>query len=104
MTMNEKDTFSVIRDNLAETDMYLQLAEEASELSQAASKYIRVLRGNNPTPVTRHEAVENVLEEFADVLVCFEALFSTYQNDHVATVKASKASRWADRLMKGTAE
>ena len=35
--------------------MLEQLAKEAAELSQAALKLARVLRGENPTPVTRRE-------------------------------------------------
>ena len=34
----------------------IQLAEEAAELSQAAIKYVRVLRGE--TPVTKEEALK----------------------------------------------
>ena len=42
-------------------------AEECCELGHAALKLARVVRGENPTPVTMAEARENFLEELADV-------------------------------------
>lgn len=44
--------------------MLEQLAEEAAELSQAALKLARVLRGENPTPVTRREVRKHLIEEY----------------------------------------
>ena len=45
------------------------LAEESTELAQAALKTARVLRGENPTPVTLEEARDHLAEELADVLI-----------------------------------
>ena len=42
----------------------IQLAEEAAELSQAALKYLRVIRAE--TPVTEQEARTHLIEEIAD--------------------------------------
>lgn len=53
--------------------MLEQLAEEAAELSQAALKLARVLRGENPTTVTRKEARKHLTEEYTDV---FSALLN----------------------------
>ena len=50
--------------------MLEQLAEEAAELSQAALKLARVLRGENPTPVTELEAWKHLVEEYTDVYQC----------------------------------
>lgn len=50
--------------------MLEQLAEEAAELSQAALKLARVLRGENPTLVTRREARKHLMEEYTDVFQC----------------------------------
>ena len=50
------------------------LAEECAELSQACLKLSRVLRGENPTPVSQDKAQAGVMEEWADVLVCSEYL------------------------------
>ena len=44
--------------------MLEQLAEEAAELSQAALKLARVLRGENPTPVTWREVRKHLIEEY----------------------------------------
>lgn len=50
--------------------MLEQLAEEAAELAQAALKAARILRGDNPTPVTLKEAEEHLVEEYTDVYQC----------------------------------
>ena len=47
-----------------------QLAEESAELAQAALKVARILRGDNPTPVTLKEAEEHLVEEYTDVYQC----------------------------------
>ena len=44
------------------------LAEEATELAQAALKMRRTLDKSNPTPMTTGDASRNLNEEFADVL------------------------------------
>lgn len=44
--------------------MLEQLAEEAAELSQAALKLARALRGENPTLVTRREVRKHLIEEY----------------------------------------
>ena len=96
--MNYKEKLSCIRDNLSDVDMTLQLAEEASELSQAASKALRVKLGHNPTPVTEDQALKNVLEEYADVRLSFEALFNSQYDKDVDDVKSSKLDRWYQRV------
>lgn len=50
--------------------MLEQLAEESAELSQAALKVARILRGENPTPVKYPEAMGNLIEEYTDVMQC----------------------------------
>lgn len=57
-------------EKIGEPAMLEQLAEEAAELSHAALKLARIIRGENPTPVTEVEAWENVVEEFTDVSMC----------------------------------
>ncbi len=52
-----------------------QLAEEASELSQAALKLARVYRGENPTPVSADQALDSLVEETADVRNCLNVGF-----------------------------
>lgn len=53
---------------------YESLAEECTELAQAALKMARLIRGENPTPIKRGEAETNLQEEFTDVISCAIAL------------------------------
>lgn len=50
--------------------MLEQMAEECAELGKAALKLARVLRNENPTPVTAAEASNAIIEEFTDVVIC----------------------------------
>lgn len=54
--------------------LYEQVAEEASELSAAALKLSRVLRGENPTPMKKELAEANVVEEFTDLNVIADVI------------------------------
>ena len=79
-----------------------QLGEEAAELAHAASKLSRVLRGVNPTPVTRDEAEENLRKEVGDVLTCVAAV--TQPGDMAECLIewnmeiGKNAARWRRRL------
>lgn len=64
-----------ISDILPETEILAQLAEEASELAQAALKLRRALDGTNPTPKSVEECEANLHEEWADVNVAFDQLW-----------------------------
>lgn len=54
--------------------MLEQLAEECAELGKAALKLARIVRKENPTPVTKEEALENLREEYTDVVQCAREL------------------------------
>lgn len=54
--------------------MYEQLAEECTELAQAALKLARIERRENPTPVTYSDACVNLVEEYSDVVQCANEL------------------------------
>ena len=71
-----------------------QLAEEASELSKAALKVSRILRKKNPTPVPINEALNDLIEEYNDIIACGEVL--GLRPDYFMIV--SKLKRWKDRL------
>lgn len=71
-----------------------QLAEEASELAQAALKYARILRDNNPTPVTEKEACEHMTEEYTDVIHNARELGLQVDEDQIV----SKGIRWENRI------
>ena len=80
--------------------MWLQLAEEASELSQAASKMVRYIHGTNPVYINGERIVDttelraNVIEELMDVMNIAEHLSIPY---HAGVVK-TKNQRWRERL------
>lgn len=89
---------SYIRSSLDETDVLLQMAEEASELSQAAAKRARILIGRNPSPVSEQESLDQLLEEYADVNVCAQVLFTNEQFRKFNDSAESKMKRWASRI------
>ena len=86
-----------IRDVLSERTLLEQLAEEASELAQAALKLIRAAEySNNPTPITLQEAEVGLDEELHDVLAVASLLgIIEYDDD-----ENPKWKRWAERLGK----
>ena len=71
-----------------------QLAEEAAELGQAALKQARVLRGENPTPVTNEEAYAKVIEEFTDVIIVGRSLNLFVDEKQIKR----KHERWMNRI------
>lgn len=73
------------------------LAEEASELSKAALKLARIYRNENPTPVTKQEATDNLNEEIADVLVCVRSLREV-SPEKIKEISDNKLARWIGRL------
>ena len=75
-----------------------QLAEEAAELAHAALKMARVVRGENPTPVSEDEAYLNLQEEIGDVRLCIFALQDTYGTFYTEKVEEEKLQRWHSRL------
>lgn len=96
------NNFEYIQNNLSNTEILAQLAEEAAELSQAALKMRRAVLGINPTPVTVEEALKSVIEEFADVNLCYDLLNihipMTYDRTTYDRTYITKCQRWADRL------
>ena len=95
------DPIEFIRENLSQEELLTQLAEECSELSKAALKLRRVYNGENPTPVRRLEAYDNVIEEIADVTLCIEVLGlnSTENLYQVGKIWEKKLLRWERRLL-----
>lgn len=74
--------------------LYEGLAEEASELSAAALKASRVLRDENPTPVTYQEALKNVIEELSDLQNYLNLLYLKPHPD----LQKQKMDRFMDRV------
>mgnify|MGYP002517305781 FL=1 len=84
---------------LGVTELLAGLAEESSELAQAALKRRRAIDQRNPTPVTVAEATDKLYEELADVLLVAAALgINEYEVErHIRR----KAARWISRIEEG---
>lgn len=83
--------------------VYEQTAEECVELAHAYQKMARVLRGVNPTPVTYEQAMEQIREEYIDVLLC-QDLLDIYPNvvlppERFIEDYNSKKNRWKERII-----
>ena len=71
-----------------------QLAEEATELAHAALKASRIMRGENPTPVTLRDAEAMVTEEWTDLCLVADVIGLSLDED----IYDSKTQRWISRL------
>lgn len=87
-----------IREQLSQEELLCQLAEEASELAQAALKLRRVYDGSNPTPVSLADALERLHEEIADVRLCLMVLGYEFDTQKAQVIIDTKLKRWARRL------
>ena len=96
----------MLLEKIGKPAMLEQLAEECSELTQAALKKARILRRENPSPVTEEMANANLEEETADVLLCINEL-SGAAEIHMASVEkimAAKRKRMIARLEENIAQ
>lgn len=84
---------------LPEAELLAALAEECSELAQAALKLRRFLDGTNWTPKTKRECIDSMWEEIGDVLACLVAVgFLTEEQPVRDFLSQKKADRWLARL------
>lgn len=100
--MNITENIDYITKHLSEGDILCQIAEEASELAKAALKLKRAIEGTNPTPVTKKEAWENLMEEHSDIELCYwitEMMFKDMPKEDLSgEILINKADRWCQRL------
>lgn len=75
-------------------------AEECVELAHACLKLARVIRQENPTPVTSDEAIANVEEEIADIDICIDELIKSQiiNIKNLLDVKRFKMERLDNRI------
>lgn len=73
----------MFKEEIGTAATYEMLAEECSELAQACLKYARILRGENPTPKTQAEVLNNIIEEYTDVRLVAGDLGIIYDNNIV---------------------
>lgn len=99
-----QDPIEKIREILPQEELLCQLAEEASELAQAALKLRRVYDGRNPTPKKRREAFDDFLEEIADVYLCLMVLEPHGAGNLTRIMRTAneKLLRWQNRLLETT--
>ena len=81
--------------------MYCQLAEECGELVKAALKMVRV--GNNDESVDIEKAINNLLEEMADVHVMLDvietALLCVEYGHRITKIYHEKLNRFRSRVL-----
>lgn len=63
-----------MREKIGDPAAFEMLAEESTELAHAALKVARILRGENPTPVTFDQGMKSLTEEVSDVILCLRDL------------------------------
>lgn len=96
-----KEQPKTIVERIGEPAFLEQLAEECSELAQAALKTARKYRGENPTPKTIDECYDALQEEIADVMLCVSEYLDCKGPDYldrVMLMKFKKHERWERRL------
>ena len=84
-----------VHDNLDRKEIIMQLAEEASELSQSCLKYICALDGKNPfTEFDPEFYMDRIIERYSCVLNAAETarIYIDYE------IVVNKAERWVKRL------
>lgn len=92
-----KSMESQIGEKLSEADALEQLAEESTELAQAALKLVQILRSEED----EQEAVAALREEYADVQVRAKVIgenFGMIHPDSIDNLRISKMARWIERL------
>lgn len=99
---NFEDDFKIIR-TLGEPALLEQLAEECSELAQAALKLARLERGENPTPKTLGECFKDLIAEMADVNLCIWVI-ETSRGLDLRRYSNWKLERWAKRIREARGE
>lgn len=96
MNENEKEIIK----SVGRAALYEQLAEEAVELAKEAIKMGRVIRAENPTPVTEEVALKRLTEEYTDVRVVADIL-KLEPDENLYT---DKNQRWVNRILNNKEE
>lgn len=100
--MEIRKLYEKIQEKCAWDYMFRQLAEECSELSQAALKLVRSVNGE--TPVHPLEARAKYLEEMADVMIMIDLAMeetNLYEISEIVKTTERKMLRMMERLENG---
>lgn len=88
-----------IRSTISMRDANTQMAEECAELAQALLKLNRTFpESTNPTPKSYSQVLEDVVEEFSDVLLCAGILRLDLRGVTIEEWLDKKSKRWIKRL------
>jgi NTP pyrophosphatase (non-canonical NTP hydrolase) len=94
--MNKAEMIATVVDKMPVASLLEGMAEECAELAQGALKLARIIRGENPTPVTKEAAIQWVQEEIADLMLYIAVLREVGIEAEKCEVK--KLTRWVERL------
>lgn len=94
----------IMIDKIGEPAMLEQLAEECTELAQAALKKARKIRNENPTPKSMEEINANLIEETTDVIIALSELGLDGDPDIMRRKTARFIDRWNHRQSAENAE
>lgn len=87
---------NIIKKSLSVVELLAGLAEEASEVAQAALKLRRVYDQSNPTPMREDEAIEKLYEEVADVQLYLQMIDIPW--NYIDEIIERKRKRWEERI------
>lgn len=95
-----KESIDKIKWMLPDEEILAQLAEEASEVAQAALKLRRAMTGINPTPKSLKDCVASLHSELGDLRNCLTVLGYTEMTVQrkIDAGRVEKLDRWAQRL------
>lgn len=85
-----------IRQAIPLPELMAGLAEECTELAQAALKLRRVWDGTNPTPTPEETAIDRFYEEIADVQLYLNQIDVNVKS--IRETMERKEQRWLERL------
>lgn len=87
---------NIVKEKMPVPELLAGLAEECSELAQAALKLRRVFDQTNPTPMDEETAKDRFFEEVADVQLYLKMIDIPW--NYVKEIAVEKNKRWANRL------
>lgn len=95
----ENQEASFIRQQVSKSSILLQIAEEASEVAQAALKLNRAYLKDNPTPMSVEKCEKNLIEEIND-LDLVNKIFSEVdlEKNPLNDTQKEKLARWCRRI------
>ena len=93
---------NIIKKEIPVPELLAGLAEECSELAQAALKMRRVFDQTNPTPMDEETAKERFFEEVADVQLYLKHIDIPW--NYIKEIAIQKNKRWVSRMKEKIAD